>query len=57
MTKLRTLTIVALVFGCIGIAGADTLDMDGTAPVENSARPMRGMTQASVEAKYGSPSA
>ena len=57
MTKLRTLTIVALVFGCIGVAGADNLDMDGTAPVENSARPTRGMTQTSVEAKYGIPSA
>ena len=54
MAKLRTLTIVALVFGYIGIAGADNLDMEGTAPVENSARPTRGMTQASVEAKYGS---
>ncbi len=57
MFKLRTLTIVALVFGYIGIAGADNLDMEGTAPVENSARPTRGMTQASVEARYGSPSA
>ena len=55
MFKLRTLTIVALVFGYIGIAGADNLDMEGTAPVESSARPTRGMTQVSVEAKYGSP--
>ena len=57
MAKLRTLTVVALVFGYIGIAGADNLDMEGTAPVENSARPTRGMTQASVEAKFGSPTA
>ncbi len=57
MFKLRTLTIVALVFGYIGIAGADNLDMEGTAPVESSARPSRGMTQVSVEAKFGSPTA
>jgi len=57
MFKLRTLTIVALVFGYIGIAGADNLDMEGTAPVESSARPTRGMTQASVEAKFGIPTA
>lgn len=57
MVKLRKLTLVALVFGFIGIAGADTLDMDSTAPDGNSVGPSSGVTQASVESEYGSPNA
>ena len=55
MAKLRTITLVALVFGFVGLAGAQTLDMDGTQPAMDSAGPTRGMTQASVESKYGTP--
>ena len=55
MAKLRTLTFFALVFGFVGLAGAQTLQMDGVAPDPNSARPTRGMTQASVESRFGTP--
>ena len=55
MAMLRKLTILALVFGFVGTAGADTLQMDGTTPNASSARPSRGMTQAGVESRYGSP--
>ncbi len=57
MFTLRKLTLVALVFGFIGVAGADTLDMEGTAPEQDMSRPTRGMTQARVESRYGIPSA
>ncbi len=52
MAKLRKLTLLALVFGFIGTAYADTFDM---APAENAARPTRGMQQDVVEAKFGIP--
>jgi hypothetical protein len=55
MAKLRTLTLFALVFGFVGLAGADTLQMEGTKPSMDSARPTRGMTQASVQSRYGTP--
>lgn len=55
MAKLRTITIFAFVFGFIGLASAQTLDMDGTKPAMESAGPTRGMTQASVESKFGTP--
>lgn len=55
MAKLRTLTLFAFVFGFVGMAGADTLQLDGVAPGSDSARPTRGMTQASVESRYGTP--
>ncbi len=55
MAKLRTLTFVALICGIFGVAGAQNLDMQGTAPGSEDARPTRGMTQHSVEAKYGAP--
>ena len=55
MAKLRTLALFAFVFGSIGMAGADTLQLDGVAPGSDSARPTRGMTQASVESRYGTP--
>ena len=51
MVKLRKLTLLALVFGFIGTAYADTYDM---APAENAA-PTRGMKQEVVEAKFGIP--
>ena len=55
MAKLRTLTLVALICGIFGVAGAQNLDMHGTAPGADDGRPARGMTQASVESKYGAP--
>ena len=55
MIMLRKLTLLALVFGFAGAAGADTLDMDGTNAAKSSVGPASGSTQASVEATYGSP--
>jgi len=55
MAKLRKLTIVALICGIFGVAGAQNLDMQGTAPGADNGRPTRGMTQVSVESKYGAP--
>jgi hypothetical protein len=57
MAMLRKLTILALVFGFVGTTGADTLDMDKMSPEESSARPMRGMSQDTVEQKFGIPEA
>jgi hypothetical protein len=57
MTKLRILTVLALIFGAVGLSAADTLEMDGAEPVANSSRPGRGETTASVESKYGAPAA
>ena len=55
MTMLRKLTLFTLVFGFTGIAGADTLNMDGTASENSSVGPSSGTTRDSVEATYGSP--
>ena len=57
MAKLRTITLIALLTAAWGIAGADTLEMQGSGIMADDGRPTRGMTQASVEAKYGSPTA
>jgi hypothetical protein len=54
MAKLRILTVFALFFGALGTSGAQTLDMDGTAPVV-SGTPSRGMTAANVESRFGAP--
>ena len=55
MAKLRTLSLIALLLAALGTANADTLKMQGAAGGSSDARPTRGMTQASVESKYGSP--
>ncbi len=55
MAKLRKLTIVALICGIFGVAGAQNLDMRDTAPGADNGRPTRGMTQASVESRFGMP--
>jgi len=55
MTKLRTISLIALLFAAMGTASADTLKMDGASAMSDDGRPSRGMTQASVESKYGSP--
>jgi hypothetical protein len=46
---------MALIFAFGGLANADTLKMDGASAGFSDGRAMRGMTQASVEARYGSP--
>lgn len=51
----RYFAIVATALGLAAGAAADTLDMSGASAGEDGSRPTRGMTQASVEAKYGSP--
>ncbi len=55
MAKLRTLTFVALICGIFGVAGAQNLDMQGTAPGSADGRPTRGMTQDRVESEFGAP--
>lgn len=55
MTKLRILTFFALFFGAFGLSFADTLEMEGVAPVADADGPARGMTAVSVESKYGAP--
>ena len=55
MNKLRKLTLVALVFGFAGFAGADTLEMDDTDAAKSNIGPASGSTAQSVEATYGAP--
>ncbi len=55
MAKLRTAALVALFLAMFGTAQADTLKMDSMSAGSSDARPTRGMTQASVESKFGSP--
>jgi len=55
MATLRKLTYLALVFGFVGTAGADTLEMDNMSPDGSSAGPTRGMSQDTVEQKFGIP--
>ena len=55
MSKLRTISLIALALAALGTANADTLTMGGASAGSSDGRPTRGMTQASVESKYGSP--
>ncbi len=55
MTKLRIVSIMALLFAFGGLAHADTVKMDGASAGFSDGRAMRGMTQASVESRYGNP--
>ena len=57
MTKLRILTVIALLTGFLATAGAQNLDMEGTQPVADGSRPMRGQTAESVESRFGTPDA
>jgi hypothetical protein len=57
MAKLRILTVFALFFGAVGTTGAQTLDMEGATPEADGARPTRGMTEATVESRFGAPQA
>ena len=55
MTKLRIFSAIALLAACGAATNAETVNMDGVAPGSSDGRPSRGMTQASVESTYGSP--
>ena len=55
MAKLRPITLLALALGFVSLAGAQTLDMEGTQPAMDSAGPTRGMTLASLDSKYATP--
>ena len=58
MTTLKntclSLALLVLAGGFMASAGAQTLEMGLTAP-EDDGRPTRGMSQSSVEARYGAP--
>ncbi len=54
---LSKLALLALAGGIMSIAGAQTLDMQGTAAAADDGRPTRGSTQAQVAATYGEPQA
>jgi hypothetical protein len=49
------LALVALVAGILSSANADTLQMGGSSAAADDGRPTRGMTQSSVQAKFGAP--
>ncbi len=55
MIKLRIVSAIALLVAFGSMANAETISMEGASAGSNDARPSRGMTQASVESKYGSP--
>jgi hypothetical protein len=55
MIKLRIVSAIALLAAFGAMANAQTVNMDGATAGSNDGRPSRGMTQASVESKYGSP--
>ncbi|MBT8092214.1 MAG: hypothetical protein KJN77_04195 [Gammaproteobacteria bacterium] len=57
MFKLRTILLPALLVAAFGMASAQTLEMDGMSADSGQARPSRGMSQARVQSKYGSPTA
>jgi hypothetical protein len=55
MHTLRSLTIIGLALGLAAGTNADTLKTSGISAGEDGSRPLRGTTQAQVEANYGSP--
>ena len=55
MTKLRIVSAIAMLFACGAIANAQNVSMDGATAGANDGRPTRGMTQTSVQSRYGSP--
>jgi hypothetical protein len=56
MANLRKISLIALLLAAMGTASADTVNMGGAMAATDDGRPTRGMTQTSVESKYGSPS-
>lgn len=55
MTKLRIVATIALLVGFGAMANAETVNMSGLMPASDDGRPSRGMTQSSVQSKYGQP--
>lgn len=58
MSKLKAVTLVALISASSAFAQGDTLQMGGTdnaARFEQAGKPTRGMTQERVRADFGSP--
>lgn len=55
MNKLRIVSVMALIFAFGSIAHADTMNMEGASTASSDGGPTRGMTQASVESRYGIP--
>lgn len=55
MTKLRIVSMFALLIAFGGMANAETVRMTGINPGTDDTRPARGMTQARVQSKFGSP--
>ena len=58
MSKFRAIFLASIACGLAGMAGAETLQMEGTdnaSRFEHSGKPSRGMSQARVEAEYGQP--
>ena len=49
------LALLAVLGGFFTAASAETLQMGGSSAMANDGRPTRGMTQSSVQAKYGAP--
>ena len=56
MVRMIKISLIALLAAAWGTAGADTLRMDGATAFEGDGRPTRGMSQSSVQSKYGAPS-
>ncbi|MBT8087974.1 MAG: hypothetical protein KJO46_08050, partial [Gammaproteobacteria bacterium] len=57
MLKLRKILLSALLVAAFGTASAQTLKMDGMSADSGDARPSRGMSQSSVQSRYGTPTA
>ena len=57
MARLQIFTVVAVLMGAFGVSHADTLQMEGINAGNDSSRPTRGMTAASVESMFGAPQA
>ncbi len=55
MIKLRIVSAIALLFAFGALANAETANLGGASAGSDEGRPTRGMTQASVQSKYGSP--
>jgi hypothetical protein len=56
MNKLRIVSAIAMLFAFGALANAQNLNMGGVTAGSDDGRPSRGMSQSSVESKYGSPS-
>ena len=57
MSQLRTISLIAVFLAFFGTASAETLKMNGANADGAEPRPTRGMSQASVQSKFGSPAA